>query len=185
MATLSPGLRKALLAGGITVVLTGGGAAAVWAGTQASPTPSSASVSAGPTPSGNAKSADGRGRAIHGEHVVKQQDGTYRTVLTQSGTIAAVNDSEVTVKSDDGFTQRYVITADTRISTVPPDLPGRRNGKAKPSLPAATAADLKPGDTVRVSGTREGDAVTATRLVSGELPAGLKGAHGHRGHGPK
>ncbi|ASN19554.1 hypothetical protein [Arthrobacter sp. YN] len=185
MATLSPGLRKALLAGGIAVALTGGGAAAVWAGTQASPSPSSASASPGPSVSAKAKSTEGRGQAIHGEHVVKQQDGTYRTVVTQTGTIEAASVSEVTVRSDDGFTQRYAITADTRISTVPPDLPGHRNGRGKPSLPVATAADLKSGDTVRISGTREGDTVAASRVVAGQLPAGLKGGHGHRGHGPK
>ncbi|NQD88841.1 hypothetical protein HP499_13660 [Paenarthrobacter sp. CM16] len=185
MATLSPGLGKALIAGGIAVALTGGGAAAVWAGTQPGPSPSSPAVSAGPTPSGNAKPADGRGRAIHGEHVVKQQDGSYRRVLTQSGTIEAVSDSEVTVKSEDGFTQRYSITEDTRISKVPADLSGLRNGKGKPTLPSASAADLEIGDDVRVSGTKDGDAVTATKIVSGELPAGVKG-HGHkRGHGPK
>lgn len=184
MATLSPGLRKALLAGGIAVTLTGGGAAAVWAGTQASPPPSSAFPSNSPSASANAKSTEGRGQAIHGEHVVKQQDGTYRTVVTQTGTIEAASDSEVTVKSDDGFTQRYAITADTRISMVPA-VPGPRNGRGKPSLPTAAAADLKAGDTVRISGTREGDTVTATRVLAGQLPAGLKGGPGHKGHGPK
>ncbi|MGO4144853.1 hypothetical protein AB4Y77_07180 [Paenarthrobacter sp. YAF11_1] len=185
MATLSPGLRKALLAGGIAVALTGGGAAAVWAGTQPSPSPSSVSPSPGPSVSAKAKSAEGRGQAIHGEHVVKQQDGTYRTVVTQTGTLESVGENQMTVKSDDGFTQRYSINADTRITKVPADLSELRNGKGKPSLPSATVADLKSGDTLRISGTREGDTVMAARVVAGQLPAGLKGGHGHRGHGPK
>ncbi|MCT9871044.1 DUF5666 domain-containing protein [Paenarthrobacter aurescens] len=185
MATLKPGLRKGLLAGGIAVALTGGGAAAVWAGTQPSPSPSSPSASTGPSESAKAPSTEGRGRAIHGEHVVKQQDGNYRTVVTQVGTIESVSDSEVTVKSEDGFAQRYVVNAETRIAKVPADTSDLRNGRGRPTLPSATAADLKPGDTVRISGTKDGDTVTATRVVSGELPAGLKGGHGHRGHGPK
>lgn len=128
---------------------------------------------------------EGRGQAIHGEHVVKQQDGTFRTVVTQTGTIESVSSSEVTVKSEDGFTQRYAITADTRIAKLPTNVSELRNGRGKPSLPSATAADLTSGDAVRLSGTKDGDTVTATRIVSGELPAGLVGGHGHRGHGPK
>ena len=185
MATLKPSFRRGLLAGAIAVALTGGGAAAVWAGTQPSPSPSSPSASPSPSGSGAAKSTEGRGQAIHGEHVVKQQDGSYRTVLTQTGTIESVSGSEVTVKSEDGFTQRYAITAETRIAKVPANLSELRNGKGRPSLPSATAADLKTGDTVRVSGTKNGETVTATKVVSGELPAGAKG-HGHkRGHGPQ
>ncbi len=190
MATLKPSLRRGLLAGAIAVALTGGGAAAVWAGTQPSPSPSSPSASPSPSGSGAAKSTEGRGQAIHGEHVVKQQDGSYRTVLTQTGTIESVSGSEVTVKSEDGFTQRYVINAETRIAKVPTNVSELRNGRGKPSLPSSTAADLKSGDTVRLIGTKDGDTVTATRIVSGELPAGLnggpgRGGHGHGGHGPK
>ncbi|WP_429390367.1 DUF5666 domain-containing protein [Paenarthrobacter sp. TE4293] len=185
MATLSPGLRKALLAGGIAVALTGGGAAAVWAGTQPSPSPSGSSSSPSPSASGPAKSAEGRGQPIHGEHVVKQADGTYRTVVTQAGTIESASASDVTVKSDDGFTQRYSINAETRIARVPADLSDLRNGRGKPTLPSATAADLRTGDTVRISGTKDGDTVTATRVVAGELAAGLKGHGPKHGHGPR
>lgn len=185
MATLKPSFRRGLLAGAIALALTGGGAAAVWAGTQPSPSPSSPSASPSPSGSGAAKSTEGRGQAIHGEHVVKQQDGSYRTVLTQTGTIESVSGSEVTVKSEDGFTQRYAITAETRIAKVPENVSELRNGKGRPSLPSATAADLEAGDTVKVSSTKNGETVTATKVVSGELPAGVKG-HGHkRGHGPK
>lgn len=181
---MTPGLHRVLLAGGIAVALTGGGAAVVWAGTLPSPSPSSSSASPSPSASAKAKAAEGRGHAIHGEHVVKQQDGTYRTVVTQAGTIEAVSDSEVTVKSEDGFTQRYAITAETSIAKVPANVSELRNGRGKPTLPSATAADLTTGDPVRLSGTKDGDTVTATRIVSGELPAGFKGGHGHRGHGP-
>lgn len=183
MGTITPGFRKVLLAGGIAVALTGGGTAAVWAGTQPSPSPSSSTASPGPTTSADTKAAEGRGKAIHGEHVVKQQDGSYRTVVTQAGTIESVSDSEVTVKSEDGFTQRYAINAETRITKIPTDLSQLRNGKGKPTMPSATVAELKAGDTVHASGIKDGTAVTATRIVSGELPAGPKGKLGHRAHG--
>ncbi|MBT2587391.1 hypothetical protein [Arthrobacter sp. ISL-95] len=185
MAILKPSLRQGLLAGAIAVALTGGGAAAVWAGTQPGPSPSGPSASPTPSSSAKAKSMEGRGQPIHGEHVVKQQDGSYRTVLTQAGTPESVSETGMTVKSEDGFTQRYVINADTRIIKVPADVSELRNGKGKPSLPSATVADLKVGDTVRVSGTKDGETVTATRVVSGELPAGVKGPGHQRGHGPK
>ena len=182
MATLSPGLRKAFIAGGIAVALTGAGGAAVWAGTQPSPSPSGTSSSS-PSPSPSQVKPDARhGQAIHGEHVVKDADGTFRTVITQAGTIESVSSSEVTVKSEDGFTQRYVINSDTKITKVSADLP--RNGRGKPTLPSASATDLKTGDKIHVSGTKNGDAVTANRILSGELPAMMRG-HGMRGHGPK
>ncbi|TVU60640.1 hypothetical protein FQP90_16000 [Paenarthrobacter nitroguajacolicus] len=185
MGTTTPGLHRALLAGGIAVALTAGGTAVVWAGTQPGPSPSSASASPGPSASANAQSTEGRGHAIHGEHVVRQQDGTYRTVVTQAGTIDAISGSEVTVKSEDGFTQRYAITAETSIAKVPANVSELRNGRGKPTLPSAAAVDLAAGDTVRLSGTKDGDTVTAIRIVAGELPAGVKGGHGHRGHRPK
>ncbi|MFW0773599.1 DUF5666 domain-containing protein [Paenarthrobacter nitroguajacolicus] len=174
MATFRPGLRKGLIAGGIAVALTSGGAVAVWAGTQPGPAPSSSSATPGPSAPAKAKINEGRGQAIHGEHVVKQQDGTYRTVVTQSGTIESVTASEATVTSEDGFRQRYLINAETRITKIPADLSQLRNGRGKPSLPTATVADLKAGDTVRISGTKDGDNVAATKIVAGELLAESK-----------
>ncbi|MDR6686003.1 hypothetical protein J2Y41_001561 [Arthrobacter sp. 1088] len=182
MATITPGLRKAFIASGIAVALTGGAAAAVWAGTQPSPSPSSATASPSPTTTDGAKRPEGRAHGIHGEHVVKEPDGTFRTVVTQTGKIESVNSTSITVKSDDGFTQSYAITSDTRISRMPTKLSELRNGKGKPTLPSATAADLKTGDTVRIAGSKDGDTVTAQRIVAGELPAALKG-HGLKGRG--
>ena len=186
MATLAPSLRQGLIAGAIALALTGGGAAAVWAGTQPSPSPSGSTTlpSAAPSTSAKANPAEGRVQSIHGEHVVKQADGSFQTILTQAGTIESVNATDLTVKSADGFTQRYVINGDTRILKLPADAFGQRQGKGKPTLPSATVADLKAGDTVRVGGVKNGDTVTATKVAAGELPGGLLG-HGHRrGHGP-
>lgn len=178
MSTMTPGLRKALIAGGVAVALTGGGAATVWAGTLPSPSSSgpspSASATASPTPSGSQGKGLGLGRlhgqGLHGEFTVKDKDGNYRTVVTQSGSVESVSDSSITVKSEDGFTQGYAINGDTRIVKVPADVSQLRNGKGKPELPAATAADLKSGDTVRIAGTKDGSTVTATSIVAGQLP---------------
>lgn len=182
MATPSPGLRKALIAGGIAVALTGAGGAAVWAGTQPSPSSSdSSSATAIPGPSPSETKPHGA-QAIHGEHVVKDPDGTFRTILTQAGTIDSVSGTEITVKSEDGFTQRYAINGDTKISKVPQDI--SKNGRGKPSLPSIAATDLKAGDKVHVAGTKSGNTVTAQRIIAGELPV-MMGGHGPRGHGPK
>ncbi|UVJ40806.1 DUF5666 domain-containing protein [Arthrobacter sp. CJ23] len=183
MSTMTPGLRKALIAGGVAVALTGGGAATVWAGTQPSPSPSGSSPSAtatpSPAPSGSPGKSLGLGRlhghGIHGEFTVKDKDGNYRTVVTQSGAVESVNDSSITVKSEDGFTQSYAINGDTRIVKIPEDVSQLRNGKGKPDLPAATAADLKAGDMVRIAGTKDGSTVTATSIVAGQLPDKLPG----------
>ena len=182
MATFPQGLRKAFAVGGIAAALTGVGGAAVWAGTQPGPSPSdSSSSTAIPSPSPSQGKPRGA-QAIHGEHVVKDADGTFRTILTQAGTIDSVSGTEITVKSEDGFTQRYAINGDTKISKVAAGMP--RNGRGKPSLPSVAATDLKTGDKVHVSGNKSGNTVTAQHIVAGQLPA-MMGGHGLRGHGPK
>lgn len=139
------------------------------------------------------------GRQLRGESVVKKGDGSLETRITQFGTVESVSASSITVKSEDGFTQVYAINAETKIrkkpaaaadgtpkdgigpkdSIAPKDSSPPSDGTApnddagergKPS--AATAADLKQGDTVRIKGIRNGDTVTATAIRAG---AGAKG----------
>jgi hypothetical protein len=201
MSTMTPGVRKALIAVGIAVVLSGGGVATVWAAGQivpsylgASPTATAtpgATPSATPSPDSTvpAKSFPGNGRrfhgpvhgfaglGIHGEFTVKNRDGTYTTIVTQVGTVQSVSasqsvsESTITVKSDDGFTQSYAIASSTSIARIPGSGTGLQG--RKPSLETITASDLKAGDTVRVSGTKSGTAVTATRIIAGTWPTGL------------
>ncbi|WP_205571699.1 hypothetical protein [Arthrobacter celericrescens] len=197
MSTMTPGVRKALIAGGIAVVLSGGGAATVWAASQiipsylgavaagtASPTPaptSSATPSPGPTPPGTPSHGHGRhfpglahgfaGMGIHGEFTVKNNDGTYTTIVTQTGTVQSAGDSNVTVKSDDGFTQSYAIASSTSIVRIPG--PESATQGRKFPLEAIKASDLKAGDTVRVSGTKSGTTVTASHIIAGTWPAGV------------
>jgi hypothetical protein len=47
--------------------------------------------------------------SLHGEFVVPDGSGGYSTVLTQTGTITAVSPTSITVRSEDGYSQTYVI----------------------------------------------------------------------------
>ncbi|GAA4042497.1 hypothetical protein GCM10023063_30790 [Arthrobacter methylotrophus] len=188
MSTMTPGLRKALIAGGIAVVLSGGGVAAVWAAGQIIPSyvgasPTSTASPATPSPGATAPPAPSPGKArpfpvlprgfagpgIHSEFTVKNKDGTFTTLVTQRGTVQSVSDSSISVKSDDGFTQSFAITSSTTIVK----LAGAGTGTQgrRPSLQSIKATDLKSGDTVVVSGIKSGSAVTANRIIAGTLPS--------------
>lgn len=201
MSTMSPGLRKALIAGGIVVVLSGGGVAAVWAAGQiipsyvlsatptgsASPgTTSPATPSPGTTSPGNAKHFPVLPRAfagpeVHGEFTVKNKDGTFTTMVTQRGAVQSVSDSNISVKSDDGFTQSYAISSSTTIVKIASPATGTQSRRPSPQTIKAT--DLKAGDTVAVSGTKSGTTVTANRVIAGTLPAMLDGGGRRLGYG--
>jgi hypothetical protein len=47
--------------------------------------------------------------SLHGEFVVPDGPGRYSTVLTQTGTVTAISPTSLTVRSEDGFSQAYVI----------------------------------------------------------------------------
>jgi hypothetical protein len=51
--------------------------------------------------------------SLHGEFVVPDRIGGYTTVLSQTGTVTAVSPTSLTVRSDDGFSQTYVIPQPT------------------------------------------------------------------------
>jgi len=165
-------IRKALLAGVVALALTGTGVAIAWSATgTASPSPS-------PSPSASAKASGPEKPAkaqrlqhLHGESVVKKADGTFETVLSQQGTVDAVSDASITVKSEDGFTQAYAVNAETKVVKFPAPAAdgtpakGDDGKRLKPS--AATIKDIATGDAVRVSGVKNGSDVTARRIVEG------------------
>lgn len=66
------------------------------------------------------------GPGIHGEFTVKNKDGTYSTIVSQCGTVQSVSDSNITVKSDDGFTQGYAINSSTTIVMLPDSGMGKK-----------------------------------------------------------
>lgn len=196
MSTMTPGLRKALIAGGIAVVLSGGGVAAVWAAGQIIPsyvlsaTPTGAATPGTTSPAtpspGNAKHfpvlpRGFAGPEVHGEFTVKNKDGTFTTMVTQRGAVQSVSDSNISVKSDDGFTQSYAITSSTTIVKFPAAGTGTQGRRPSPQTIKAT--DLKAGDTVALSGTKSGTTVTANRIIAGALPAMPDGGGRRLGYG--
>ena len=103
-------------------------------------------------------------RALHGELTLQTRDGV-KTVVVARGEVTALADDSITVKSSDGVSTPFRINDDTRF--------GFRH---EPN----PRAELKVGDTVWVAGTKSGDTVTATNVVSAkDLPerAGGKGAN--------
>lgn len=197
MPVKDPGKRRSTaLAVAIVFALSGAGVAAAWAASEpaaqardaaaqlapsaVSPPPS---PSPSPSPPGSPDKAQGKARELHSESVVKKADGSFEKRVTQIGTVESVSDKAITVKSEDGFSQEYAISADTRIrkvpkpaaadpapkdSPVPKDSAAPKDDAGKRLKPSdATAADLKQGDIVRIMGVRDGSAVTATIIVDG------------------
>lgn len=79
----------------------------------------------GGQPGGMKRDGDGRhgrgmglglGQALHGSGVVAKEGGGYQTVDVQRGVVTAVSADSITVKSEDGFTATYVVTADTLVN---------------------------------------------------------------------
>lgn len=86
--------------------------------------------------------------ALHGEFTVPKQGGGYETIATQRGKVTAVSTSSITVKSDDGFSRTYAVTAATMVRA-------ERDG----------IDAVKVGDSVGVKATVSGEKATATNVV--------------------
>jgi hypothetical protein len=165
-------IRKALLAGVVALALTGAGTAITWAATDTpSPSPSDSAPGKGNGQQKPAKDKAAKAQHLHSESVVKKADGTFETVLSQRGTVEAVSESSVTVKSEDGFTQSYAVNAETRIVKVPAPAAdgtpakGDDGKRLKPS--DVTITEIATGDVVGVSGVKNGSDVTARKVVEG------------------
>jgi hypothetical protein len=144
--------NKTLAAVGIAVVLAAGGAAVIYAvdgghsggghgwpgGGPGGPDGFGGPGGFGGGPGGAAGLAD----SLHGEFVVPDGHGGFTTEVTQTGTITAVSDGSITARSEDGFTQTYVINADTR-----------RGG-----------APLATGDNATIRAAKTGGTTTATAI---------------------
>ncbi|MFI1994336.1 hypothetical protein [Actinoplanes sp. NPDC020271] len=89
-----------------------------------------------------------RRNALHGEVTVQAKDGT-KTVVVQRGTITAVDDKSVTVKSTDGFQLTWSYGDPLRIVQ---------------QRKAADRTVLKAGAEVGIGGVQDGSA-TAARLI--------------------
>ena len=195
------GFRKAALGGAVALALTGTGVVFAWAANE--PPPPAPPSSSPPGKSGNApgqnKVADQskapgqdkpdkapRPQHLHSESVVKKADGTLETEVSQRGTVESVSDTSITVRSEDGYAQAYAVNAETKIAQVPAapvDGAAAKDDGGKRLKPSGgTIADIATGDVVRISGAKNGDTVTAQRIVEGAGGGpgpGLGRGHGH------
>jgi hypothetical protein len=80
--------------------------------------------------------------SVHGEFVVADGAGGYTTELTQTGTVTAISPTSITVRSDDGFIQTYVI----------------------PNTAGNAEAPFAVDDKVVVRATRNGQTATVTNI---------------------
>jgi hypothetical protein len=94
----------------------------------------------GPPPA--AHRTDDEPDSLHGEYVVADGHGGFTTLISQTGRVTAISPVSVTVRSDDGFTQSYVIL--------------EANGDAKPPFAA--------NDQVVIRAEREGEAAMLTSM---------------------
>jgi hypothetical protein len=141
------GARLALFAGvAAAVAALGFGVAAAQTGTDNGSTTSttvgpnnSQTPDAGPFDGGRHRGGHGPGGkgfggpGIHGEFTVPDGNGGYRTLASQVGTVTSVSPTAIEVKSEDGFTKKYVVSEDTMVNA-------GRDG----------IADVKSGDKVAV-----------------------------------
>jgi hypothetical protein len=90
-----------------------------------------------------------RGRVLHAEAVVQTDDG-IKTLVSQRGTITAIDDDSVTVKSTDGFTLTWSFGDDLRVID--------RRRTVQPT-------ELAEGVEVGVAGAKDGDGTVARLIV--------------------
>ena len=107
----------------------------------------------------------GRG-ALHGEFVLKDADGGFRTVVMQRGKATKVSADEITVRSEDGFTTTYAVTADTLVNST-------RGG----------IDDIDTGEDVNVVATKNGSKATALRVGDGSARKQMRERFGMDGQG--
>jgi hypothetical protein len=90
-----------------------------------------------------------RKNVLHGETVVQTKDGV-KTVAVQRGTVTAITDTSVTVKSTDGYTQTW--TFGPNLSVV------EHRATVQPSA-------VKTGAEIGVAGPKDGTTYTARLIV--------------------
>ena len=151
------GRRETVATVGVAAVIAGLGGAAIYAATD-----DGSAVGGGPHPAfgpGAMRGAPPDGMAdqdadamrtppLHGEFVVSDANGGYTTVLTHTGTMTAVSAASITVRSDDGYTQTYMIQPIT-----------------------GSTASFTVGDTVAIHATRTGQTETVTSSIDRSVTA--------------
>jgi len=139
------GWRESAGAVAVAAVIAALGGAAVYAAAEGTSHPFGASHQ---TPGGvhGANGRPGQGEiappSLHGEFVVTDGNGGYRTELAQTGTVTAISPTSITVRSEDGFTQTYAI----------------------PNTASNAGAPFATDEQVVVHATRNGQTATVTNI---------------------
>ena len=118
--TASPrrwGWRETAAAVAVAIVIAALGGAAIYAATAGSShsfgaphQASGAGMQGGPGQhAGRIGPLDAEPPSLHGEFVESDGAGRYTTVVTQTGAVTAISSTSITVRSEDGFSQTYVI----------------------------------------------------------------------------
>jgi hypothetical protein len=136
--------NKTLAAVGIAVVLAGGGAAVIHAADSGRSGPGFGGPGFGGPGGGGWPGGGGNSDSLHGESVSSDGHGGFTTELTQTGTVTEISDTKITARSDDGFTQTYLITADTHRGRAPLEAGSKASIKATTSDGATTATSITP-----------------------------------------
>ena len=163
--------RKATIGGLAALAIVAGGAGVTIAqAAQTSDVPNVTTADPTPTPSPSKTAPPGKagragrdvakhilGRAKdfqHAEWVTKGDGNTYVTHEAILGEVTAVSATSITVKSTDGNSMTFVVTADTKV---------RQRPKGATTTP--TIADIKAGQTVLVGGEKSPD-LTAKNIIA-------------------
>jgi hypothetical protein len=88
------------------------------------------------------------GRALHGEVTLAGEK--HRVIVFQRGGVVKVSGTSLTVKSNDGFVETYVLSDDTKV---------REDGDK------STLSDIDTSDRVLVVATKDDSTLTARRVI--------------------
>ena len=155
-------LTKSIAAGVGTVALAGGiSAGLAYADTPsdeptATPTSSSTETPTAKPSEKHDQKGDRKGfvrrhvlaRALHGEVTLAGQK--HSVIAFQRGGVSKVSRTSLTVKSNDGFVDTYVLTKDTKV---------RENGQK------SEVAEIDSSDRVLVVATKDGSTLNARRVI--------------------
>lgn len=140
------GMRKTVGAVAVAAAVAGVGGAAIAAATETGYHASSGSfggfAGSGGPPAVAHHTDVVEPDSLHAEYVVADGRGGFSTLMTQTGTITAISSVAVTARSDDGFSQTYVIH--------------EADGAGKPPF----AID----DRITINATRQGETATVTTM---------------------
>ncbi len=162
-------LTKIIVAGVSTVALAGGiGAGLAYADTPPDEPTSSPTVTSTSSPTETTPAAEPKGkrdqnglrrpfpprklrfvaRALHGEVTLAGEK--HRVIAFQRGAVEKVSRTSLTVKSNDGFVDTYVLSDDTKV---------RENGGK------GTLSDIDTSDRVLVVATKDDSTLNARRVI--------------------